>query len=72
MSDDTIPTYGIWIDESESLAEARAQGGHEPDIIVRTTAEGHTTGSDAITIVNTVYPGRAYMRHVRQAWRAIP
>lgn len=66
-----VPDYGIWIDTTEDAATARALRGDEPDMIVRTTAEGHTTGSDAIRIASTLYAGRSHVREIVQRWRAV-
>lgn len=66
----TAPTYGIWIASSSEEADARAQAGSPPSIIVYT--DGVTTGSDAIRISNTLYPGTSFVREVSTRAKGTP
>lgn len=62
------PACGVWIDVTAEAADARALAGEPPDVVAFATA--HATCSDAVTIAAERYPGRAFVRRTRQAFRA--
>jgi hypothetical protein len=72
MNNDAVsaPTYGIWIDDSEAEATARAMRGDKPDVVFHTI--GNTTGTDAIAIAAERWPGKHCVRHVEAlvCWKA--
>lgn len=57
-----IPTYGIWIAQTESEADAAATAGLPPNIVVYTTQ--YTMGTTAIAIAEANWPGKSFVREV--------
>lgn len=68
LADVQPPACGVWVRASADLADQASLAGEPPDIVAY--ASGYTTCSDAVTIASERYPGRAFVRRVKQAFRA--
>jgi hypothetical protein len=65
-----LPTYGIWIAQTESEADAAALAGIPPNLVVYTTLV--TTGTDALAIAAKFWPGKSIVREVAELkYRAV-
>jgi hypothetical protein len=59
---DSVQVYGMWIDSTSELADARSLRGDQPDVIVRVA--GHLSASHLIAWSDAQWPNRHVVREV--------